>query len=182
MEYSMNEMPWIKSYPPGVRWDTDIVPKPVHQLLDEAAAKWPGHSALNFMDRRITFAELLSIVNRAAKGLQQLGVNPGAHVGLYLANTPHYLIAMFAILKVGGVIVNYSPLDPPGVLEHKIADSETDYMLTLDLNSLYPGMASMLDKTRLKKLIVGNIAEMSGARHHARAAPRHRTARRHQPG
>ena len=159
----MYEMPWIKSYPPGVRWDAEITAKPVQQLLDESAAKWPDHPALNFMGRRITYAELLAMANRAAKGLQQLGVGPGVHVGLYLANTPHYVIAMFAILKAGGTIVNYSPLDASSVLEHKIEDSQTDYLLTLDLNALYPNMAPMLDKTRLKKLIVGTVAEVSGA-------------------
>jgi long-chain acyl-CoA synthetase len=159
----MNDMPWIKSYPPGVRWDANITPKPVQQLLDDSATQWPGHPALNFMGKRTTYAELLDITNRAAKGLQQLGVGPGVHVGLYLANTPHYVIAMFAILKAGGTIVNYSPLDASSVLEHKIEDSQTDYLLTLDLNALYPNMAPMLDKTRLKKLIVGNIAEVSGA-------------------
>jgi long-chain acyl-CoA synthetase len=159
----MNDMPWIKSYPPGVRWDARITAKPVHQLLDESAAQWPDRPALNFMGRQITYAELLALANRAAKGLQQLGVGPGVHVGLYLANTPHYVIAMFAILKAGGTIVNYSPLDASSVLEHKIEDSQTDYLLTLDLVALYPNMAPMLDKTRLKKLIVGTVAEVSGA-------------------
>ncbi|WP_179405625.1 long-chain-fatty-acid--CoA ligase [Burkholderia guangdongensis] len=159
----MNDMPWIKSYPPGVRWDIDIAPKPVHQLLDDSAAKWPDRPALQFMGKRTTYAELQSITNRMAKGLQQLGVGPGVHVGLYLPNTPHYVVALFAIMKAGGTVVNYSPLDASSVLEHKIEDSQTDYLMTVDLNALYPNMAPMLDKTRLKKLIVGNVAEMSAA-------------------
>jgi long-chain acyl-CoA synthetase len=159
----MNDMPWIKSYPAGVRWDIDIVPTPVYQLLDDSAAKWPDRPALNFMGKRLTYAELQALTNRMAKGLQQLGVGPGVHVGLYLPNTPHYVIALFAIMKAGGTVVNYSPLDAATVLEHKIEDSRTDFLLTIDLAALYPNMAPMLDKTRLKKLIVGNVAEMSGA-------------------
>ncbi|WP_219140459.1 long-chain-fatty-acid--CoA ligase [Burkholderia catarinensis] len=155
-------MPWIKSYPPGVRWDTDIEPMTVHQMLDDAAAKWGDRPALQFMDKRLTYSELQSHVNRVAKGLQSIGVRPGVHVGLYLPNTAHYVIALFAILKAGGTIVNYSPLDVPSVLKHKIEDSETDFLLTLDLAALYPNMAALLDTTRLKKLIVGNVAELSG--------------------
>src|SRR6478672_11758791 len=56
---------------------------------------------------------------------------------------------------------NYSPLDAAKVLEHKIEDSRTDFLITLDLSSLYPQMAAMLGKTRLKKLIVGSLAEMT---------------------
>lgn len=135
---------------------------PVQQILEDAAARWPNHTALNFMGRRISYAELEDLANRAATGLQKLGVGPGIHVGLYLANTPHYLIALFGALKAGGTVVNYSPLDAAKVLEHKIEDSQTDFLITLDVASLYPQMAPMLDSTRLKKLIVGNVAEMSG--------------------
>ena len=37
----MNDMPWIKSYPPGVRWDINITPTPVQKILDDTIAKWP---------------------------------------------------------------------------------------------------------------------------------------------
>jgi long-chain acyl-CoA synthetase len=113
------------------------------------------------MGKRLSYRELHDQVGRAAKGLQALGVGPGVHVGLYLPNTPHYVIAFFGVLKAGGTVVNYSPLDAAQVLEHKIGDSRTDVMITLDLAALYPQMAAMLGKTRLKKLIVGNMAEMS---------------------
>jgi long-chain acyl-CoA synthetase len=161
-DMSLGDRPWIKSYPPGVKWDADISPTPVQQILEDAAAKWPNNPAIDFMGRKITFAELNDLANRAAAGLQKLGVGPGIHVGLYLANTPHYLISLFGVLKAGGTVVNYSPLDAAKVLEHKIEDSQTDFLITLDLAALYPQMAPMLGHTRLKKLIVGNVAEMSG--------------------
>jgi long-chain acyl-CoA synthetase len=157
----MNDMPWIKSYPAGVHWDIEIIPGPVHKILDDAVAKYPDRPAIDFMGRRITYRELGNLVNRTARGLQQLGVKPGVHVGLYLPNTPHYIIAFFGVLKAGGTAVNYSPLDAAKVLEHKIEDSRTDLLITLDMASLYPQMAGMLGKTRLKKLIVGSLAEMT---------------------
>lgn len=157
----MNDMPWIKSYPAGVKWDADIPLIPVQQLLEESASNFPDHPAVDFMGRKITYRELDDLANRAAHGFQKLGVKPGVHVGLYLPNTPHYLVSLFGILKAGGTIVNYSPLDAEKVLEHKVEDSETDFLVTLDLVSLYPQMAKLLEHTRLKKLIVGNVAEMS---------------------
>jgi Acyl-CoA synthetases (AMP-forming)/AMP-acid ligases II len=65
------------------------------------------------------------------------------------------------VLKAGGTVVNYSPLDAAAVLEHKIEDSRTDFLITLDMAALYPQMETMLGKTRLKKLIVGSMAEMT---------------------
>ena len=84
----MNDKPWINSYPPGVRWDAEIVPGPVQGILDDAVAKWPDRPAIDFMGKRIAYRDLGDLVNRAAKGLQQLGVKPGVHVGLYLPNSP----------------------------------------------------------------------------------------------
>jgi long-chain acyl-CoA synthetase len=157
----MDGMPWIKSYPPGVRWDAEIPLKPVQQILEESASKWPNNPAVDFMGRKISYSELDDLANRAAKGLQKLGVKPGVHVGLYLSNTPHYLVGLFGVLKAGGTVVNYSPLDAAKELEHKIEDSRTDFLITLDMASLHPQMVAMLGKTRLKKLIVGNLGEMS---------------------
>ncbi|WP_169567392.1 long-chain-fatty-acid--CoA ligase [Sneathiella limimaris] len=156
----MSDFAWEKSYPAGVKWEIEIDKKPVYAILDEAVKKWPGNFAIDFMDKKITYAELNSLVNKAAKGFQQLGVKKGVHVGLYLPNTPHYIVCFFAILKAGGTVVNYSPLDAERELVHKIEDSETDFMVTLDLEVLYPNIAKLLSKTRLKKIIVGNLKEV----------------------
>lgn len=155
--------PWIKSYPPGVRWDAALPVVPLQSILEESARKWPDKPALEFMGKRINYRDLDALAGRAAKGFQALGVKPGVHVGLYLPNTPHYIIAFFGVMKAGGSVVNYSPLDAEKVLEHKVGDSETDVMVTLDLAALYPQMARLLGNTRLKTLVVGSIAEMSPA-------------------
>ena len=159
----MAEHPWIKSYPKGVRWDAELPLMPVQQLLDDAVKRWPDNPAIEFMGRTLTYREFGELANRAAKGFQELGVGPGVHVGLYLPNTPHYPIAFFGVLKAGGTVVNYSPLDAERVLAHKIEDSETDFLVTLDLAALYPQMGRMLGTSRLKKLIVGNLADYAAA-------------------
>ncbi|MCA0871095.1 long-chain fatty acid--CoA ligase [Seohaeicola saemankumensis] len=159
----MTDRPWTKSYPDGVRWDIEIAPEAVTSILNNSVARWPDAPAIEFMGKRMSYAELGARSDRVARGLQDLGVGPGVHVGLYLPNSPHCLIAFFGILKAGGTVVNYSPLDAAGVLQHKIEDSETDILITLDLAALYPNMAPMLGKTRLKKLVVGNLGEMSPA-------------------
>ncbi len=157
----MMSHPWLKSYPAGLDWTAPVEVAPIPHILDDAVTKWGDCPAIDFMGRNIAYRELGALVERAAKGLQALGVGPASHIGLYLPNTPHTVISFFAILKTGGVVVNYSPLDAEKVLEHKVEDSQTDFIITLNLPTLYPQMARLLGKTRLKGLIVGELAEMS---------------------
>jgi long-chain acyl-CoA synthetase len=154
--------PWLRDYPGGLDWHASLARCPVHRILDETAAAWPDQVAIEFEGHAHTYRSLREMADRAAAGLRRLGVGPGIQVGLYLPNTPHYAVMFFAILKAGGTVVNYSPLDAANVVCHKIADSETDIMVTLDLASLYPLMDEMLRTTRLRCLVVGTLAEMSG--------------------
>ena len=159
----MTIRPWVKSYPPNVRWNAPLDLSSVQSVLEKAADRFGPQPALDFMNKRITYSELDALANRAAAGFQKLGVGPGVHVGLFLPNTPHYVIAFFGVLKAGGAVVNYSPLDALPTLQLKVEDSETDILVTLDLASLYPQAEKLLASTRLKILIVGEFAEMTPA-------------------
>ena len=132
----MSIRPWEKSYPPSVRWNAPLELSSVQSVLEKAAERFGARPALDFMNKRTTYAELDALANRAAAGFQKLGVGPGVHVGLFLPNTPHYVIAFFGVLKAGGVVVNYSPLDALPTLQLKVEDSETDILVSLDVASL----------------------------------------------
>jgi long-chain acyl-CoA synthetase len=157
----MSAHPWEKSYPPPARWDAEVKIGPVYAALDDAVEQFGDRPAIEFMGTRATYRQLRDLANRAAKGFQQLGVGPGVHVGLYLPNTPHYLVAFFGILKAGGTVVNYSPLDAEAVLAHKVEDSETTILVTLDLPQLYPQMAALLGHGGLEKLVIGGMGDLA---------------------
>ena len=159
----MNAQPWVKSYPPGIRSDAPLDLSSVQSVLERAAERFGPLPALQFMDRRISYSKLEALANRAAAGFQKLGVGPGVHVGMLLPNTPHYVIAFFGVLKAGGTVVNYSPLDALPALEFKVADSETDIMVTVDVASIYPQAEKLLETTGLKTLIVGDFVEFAAA-------------------
>ena len=153
----MSAQPWIKSYPKGVRPDVPLDISSLQSVLEKAAARFGDKPALQFMDKRISYAELDALANRAAAGFQKLGVKPGVHVGLYLPNTPHYVIAFFGVLKAGGTVVNYSPLDALHALEFKVRNSETDILVTVNLASTYPQAEKLLETTRLKAVVIGEF-------------------------
>lgn len=155
-------MPWLQSYPAHMAHQPALPVGPVWALLEGAAREFPERPAIDFLGHKLSYAELDSLVRRAASGLQQIGVGPGVHVGLYLPNCPHYFISFMAVLRAGGTVVNYSPLDAERTLAHKIEDSQTDLMITLDLAAFYPRMAELLHSTRLQRLLVGQLTEFCG--------------------
>ncbi|MCL5041780.1 MAG: long-chain fatty acid--CoA ligase [Gammaproteobacteria bacterium] len=155
----MSAMRWLDAYPDTIHWDAPLPLKPINQLLSQAVARFAERPAINFLGHPISYREFDQLVSRAAAGLQQLGVKPGVHVGLYLPNCPHYFIGFFAVLRAGGTVVNYSPLDAERTLAHKIEDSQTDIMLTLDLAAFYPKMAALLESSRLQTLVLGSLTE-----------------------
>lgn len=154
------DMPWLKSYPADVKYDATFAEKPLFALLDESARKFADRPAIDFLGRKFTWGQVLDMANRAAKGFQALGVGKGVKVGLFLPNTPHFVVCYYAVLKAGGTVVNYSPLYSEPELKYQIEDSETDFMVTLGLQALYPKIGSLLKQTRLKKAIVGTLQEM----------------------
>jgi long-chain acyl-CoA synthetase len=168
----MTQTPWTASYPAPARWDAPLALGAVHEILDGAAERFGDRPAIEFMGKRATYAQLRSLANRAAKGFQQLGVGPGVHVGLYLPNTPHYLVAFFGVLKAGGTVVNYSPLDAAQVLAHKIEDSETSILVTLDVPTLLPQMEALLGTGRFETLVVGGLDDLQGFPDYADAGDR----------
>ncbi len=152
--------PWLKSYPDGLDWHGEIAPKPVFSLLDRAVADFPNNPAMDFMGKITSYAELGDMVNRAAKGFRELGVKKGVHVGLFLPNCPQSLICYYAIMKAGGTVVNFSPLYSLPELEHQVKDSDTQILVTLNLEALYPKAAALVGHGKLKKLVVGKLTDV----------------------
>ena len=101
---------WLKSYPAGVDWHQAYQGRPVFELLDQAAARYPASVCTYFLGRTMTYGEIGRAVDLAAAGLQRLGVTKGVKVGLFLPNTPTFLVAYYAVLKAGGTVVNFNPL------------------------------------------------------------------------
>ena len=74
-------------------------------LPERAAARWGSREALAFQGTRWTFADLSARVDAAAKGLIELGLEPGDTVALWMVNRPEWIDAMFAIMKIGAILV-----------------------------------------------------------------------------
>jgi fatty-acyl-CoA synthase len=91
-------------------------------LLDEMTAAHPNAEAVVFRDQRLTYAALQGRVEELALALLALGIRKGERVALLLPNRPEWLVAAFAVAKVGGITVGLSTFSTPReiawVLEH----------------------------------------------------------------
>jgi len=88
-----------------------IVRKTIGQMLNEIAGKVPNREALIHTDVNIryNYSLLLWEVDRAAKGLMQIGIEAGDRVALWAPNIPEWIVAQFALAKIGAIAV---PVDP----------------------------------------------------------------------
>jgi long-chain acyl-CoA synthetase len=154
---SAPERPWLKSYPSGVAWEARFRPALVGSLLDRAVQAYGPRPCTYFMGKRLTFAEIGDLSDRAAKGLQAIGVGEGVKVGLLLPNTPTFLIFYYGVLKAGGTVVNFNPLYSLEEIEFQIRDSGTTIMVTLDLAVTFATVEAMLERRVLDKAVVASF-------------------------
>lgn len=153
------DFPWARNYAEGVSAALDVPAVPLFSLLDDSAAKWPARPALRTPSAVYDYASLAALANRAAAGLQALGVGKGVKVGLFMPNSAAGVVMYFAILKAGATVVNYNPVYVERDLIAQVEDSETDVMVTLDIPALKDKAAGIMQKTRLKRLVVCPAAE-----------------------
>ncbi|MBV9654273.1 MAG: long-chain fatty acid--CoA ligase, partial [Acetobacteraceae bacterium] len=123
-------------------------------MFETAVTRYGNRSAINFLGRRWLFRELGEAVERAARGLQDLGVTKGVRVGLCLPNTPYSVILFFATLRAGGTVVNFNPLYVERELRHQVEDSGTSIMAVPDLHAICGKVEAIARDTGLRKIIV----------------------------
>lgn len=134
--------------------DPVIAPRLLTGLLDHAVACYPDRPAIDFLGRKWSYRELAVLVQRAARGLQDIGVAKGDRVGLCLPNTPYFIIFYFAALRIGAIVVNFNPLYVERELQHQIADSGTTVMVVPDLKLIHDKVNAIAAHSGLRKIIV----------------------------
>ncbi len=149
------QKPWLNSYPPDVPAEIDIPKLSVNKLFDEATEKWEKRTAINFYGKKIKYKELRNKVDRFAKALHDLGIKKGDRVALLLLNSPEYIIAFYAIVKIGAVSTPISPVYVSSEIKHQLQDSRAETIICQDI--LYEGLD--LTGVNLQNVILTNIGE-----------------------
>jgi len=153
----MSERPWLLHYDKGVPHHIDYPDVPLFFFLEEAARKYPESPCTIFHGARISYREMDAITNRLAAGLVELGVKKGDRVGIFMPNTPQFVMAYFAILKAGAVVAATNPLYSPREIVHQANDAGVEVMLVM--SNFYGLMKKVQPETKIRKLVVTNIKE-----------------------
>ncbi|MHA7181480.1 long-chain-fatty-acid--CoA ligase [Arthrobacter sp. MDB2-24] len=114
--------PWVASYAPGVPRSFDVPDGTLSDLLDSSVRSYGAATALEFFGASTTYRALGDAVARAAAGLRSLGVTAGDRVALVLPNCPQHIIAFYAVLRLGAIVVEHNPLYTDRELRHQFED------------------------------------------------------------
>lgn len=114
--------PWLAAYGPGVPGRLDYPEITVRDLLTRAEADHPGRDALDFLGATTSYRRLADEVTRVAAGLAELGVRSGDRVAILLPSCPQHVIAFYAVLHLGAVVVEHNPLYTTAELDGPFAD------------------------------------------------------------
>ena len=116
------DRPWLHSYAPGVPADIEPVTGTLVDLIDDAVTAHRGGTALEFFGRETSYRDLGDEIARAAEGLRKLGVGAGDRVAILLPNSPQHVVAFYAVLRLGAVVVEHNPLYTDRELRHLFED------------------------------------------------------------
>ncbi|HDZ90116.1 MAG TPA: hypothetical protein ENH37_05505, partial [Deltaproteobacteria bacterium] len=123
------DKPWLKSYKLGpYKLEHSLAPypkEPVFKALDDAAEKYPGQTAILFLERKISYKNLRKQAGSLAAALAGLGVKKGDKVCVFLPNCMEFIISDWAILKAGAAVVPTSILRTDDGLVHEAGSSKS---------------------------------------------------------
>ncbi|WP_218184534.1 long-chain-fatty-acid--CoA ligase [Nigerium massiliense] len=149
----MIDAPWTSNYQPGVPAEIKIPDQPLTAMCAEAVERGGDGVALDFLGAKTSYADLGEQIGRVAGALRDLGVSRGDRVALVLPNCPQHVVAFYAALRLGAVIVEHNPLYTADELATLFADHGARVAIVWDAAA---GKLAGLD---LDRVIAVNLLE-----------------------
>lgn len=89
--------------------------------------------AYHFMGKDTTYEQLEQAVGKFAQSLATIGVKEGDHVALLLGNTPHFIISLYATMRLGAVAIPINPIYTPSEISYIVNNGDVKTVVALDL-------------------------------------------------
>ncbi len=129
----------------------------VSDLLQIPANALPDKAAVYYEGAEISFYDFRALVIRMSNALAALGVQKGDRVGVHLPNCPQYLIAYYAALSLGAIVVNLNPAYPQEELSMIAANTGLSTLFTLD--EAQPRIRELCREVAIARVILTNRME-----------------------
>lgn len=123
---------WNRFYAPGTPIDIEPVTGSLSDLLDERVRQFADRDAISFFGQTVTYRQLGDRVSRVANALRERGVTAGDRVALVMPNAPQHVIAFYAVLRLGAVVVEHNPLYTRDELEVQFRDHGAQVVVAWD--------------------------------------------------
>lgn len=149
--------PWLKLYPEEIPAHIEYESEPLYAYLQQSAIKNPGKKAIDFLGKKITYAELFESALKLSHHFQSIGLLKGDRVSIMLPNCPQAVITYYAVLLSGGIVVQTNPLYMEKELKYQLNDSGSKFIVCLDL--AYPKVAKVKRGTELDQIIVTGVQD-----------------------
>jgi len=157
----MSTRPWLKSYGKFTPYTCPIPRQPLHTFLEAAADRVPNQVATVFYGSKLTYRQLDRRVNQLAHALHGLGIRPGDRVMVVLPNMPQMIMAYYAVLKIGGVVVLSNPEANAQQILQQIHQTQTKVLVTL---SEFGDLAREIQQRIPLKVILADIRNVLAPR------------------
>ena len=118
----LSSRPWLRSYAEGVPADIEEPTQTLPEMLAAGIRQYARRPALEFFGAVTSYRDLGEQIDRAAEGLRHLGVTKGDRVALVLPNCPQHVVAFYAVLRLGAIVVEHNPLYTARELRHQFED------------------------------------------------------------
>ena len=151
------ERPWLKFYEEGVPQHIDYPRIPLYQVLEDTAKDFPDLDGVIFQGKGIPYGDLAGWARNLASGLHQMGIKKGQRVAIMLPSCPQYIVAYYAILRLGGVVVNVNPMYVERELEFQLGDAGAETVVAA--RDLFPRLEAVKEKIPLKNMILTDLDE-----------------------
>jgi long-chain acyl-CoA synthetase len=99
----------------------------------ETALEQPNKIAFHFMGSDTSYADFDQSIARFASALREIGVEKGDHVALLLGNTPHFLISLYATMRLGATAIPINPIYTPDEISYILQNSDAKAVIALDM-------------------------------------------------
>jgi long-chain acyl-CoA synthetase len=114
---------WTAKKWPGIPRAIDIPDESLLEALERAATTWPDRVAIDFMAQATTYRELWDAVARGASALEGYGIRKGDRVAISLPNCTSHMVAFYAVLRLGAIVVEVNPTLSASEIEFEMDDS-----------------------------------------------------------
>ncbi|HEY9570287.1 MAG TPA: AMP-binding protein, partial [Metalysinibacillus sp.] len=101
--------------------------------LQSQAEQQPNKIAYHFMGKDTSYGELEHAVGKFAQALTTLGVKKGDHVALLLGNTPHFIVSLYASMRIGATVIPVNPIYTPSEISYIVNNGDVKVVIALDL-------------------------------------------------